>query len=99
MDTLFLLIQTMMIDHVKRLTEQEGTKTDFLLCFVPQRTRICERVLEEEGVFGSITIADYAMDWIPLEDDVISMELDPGTWKEIYLVCIGSRFKLGKSMG
>ncbi|KAJ8659540.1 hypothetical protein O0I10_004905 [Lichtheimia ornata] len=72
-------------NHVKRLTEQEGTKTDFLLCFVPQRTRICERVLEEEGVFGSMTIADYAMDWIPLEDDVISMELDPGTWKEIYL--------------
>ncbi|KAI9320900.1 Sec1-like protein [Dichotomocladium elegans] len=70
--------------HVKKLTEQ-GSKTDFTLCFVPQRTRVCERVLEEEGVFGSITIADYAMDWIPLEDDLISMELDPSTWKEIYL--------------
>ncbi|KAI7881074.1 Sec1-like protein [Lichtheimia hyalospora FSU 10163] len=71
--------------YMRYIAKQEGTKTDLLLCFVPQRTRICERVLEEEGVFGSITIADYAMDWIPLEDDVISMELDPGTWKDIYL--------------
>lgn len=46
---------------------------------------ICERVLEEEGVKGDITIGDYAMDWIPCEDDLISMELDPSTWKEIYL--------------
>lgn len=49
---------------------------------------VCERVLEEEGVKGDITIGDYAMDWIPCEDDLISMELDPSTWKEIYLVCI-----------
>lgn len=47
---------------------------------------ICERVLEEEGVKGDITIGSYAMDWIPYEDDLISMELDPSTWKEIYLV-------------
>lgn len=47
---------------------------------------ICERVLEEEGVKGDITIGNYAMDWIPCEDDLISMELDPSTWKEIYLV-------------
>lgn len=47
---------------------------------------VCERVLEEEGVKGDITIGDYAMDWIPCEDDLISMELDPSTWKEIYLV-------------
>ena len=49
---------------------------------------VCERVLEEEGVKGDITIGDYAMDWIPYEDDLISMELDASTWKEIYLVKI-----------
>lgn len=49
---------------------------------------ICERVLEDEGVLGEITMGDYAMDWIPFEDDLISMELDTGTWKELYLVGI-----------
>jgi hypothetical protein len=46
---------------------------------------VCERVLEEEGVKGDITIGNYAMDWIPYEDDLISMELESSTWKEIYL--------------
>lgn len=70
------------------LVKRTQGKTDLSLFFVPERTRVCERVLEDEGVFGSISIGDYAMDWIPLEDDLISMELDPGTWKEIYLVSV-----------
>lgn len=74
-------------DHIKHFSRDGVDRHDFTLYFVPQRTRVCERVLEEEGVFGSITIGDYAMDWIPLDDDIISMELDPSTWKEIYLVC------------
>lgn len=72
-------------NHIKRWT-QSGTKIDCWLFFVPERTLVCERILEEEGVKGDITISDYAMDWIPYEDDLISMELDPATWKEIYLV-------------
>ncbi|KAI9007510.1 Sec1-like protein [Phycomyces nitens] len=71
--------------HIKQLAKQTGLKTDCSLFFVPRRTMVCERVLEEEGVLGDITLGDYAMDWIPYEDDLISMELDPGTWKEIYL--------------
>jgi hypothetical protein len=71
-------------DHIKHFSKT--SKVDCWLFFVPERTMICERVLEEEGVKGDITIGDYAMDWIPCEDDLISMELDPSTWKEIYLV-------------
>ena len=47
---------------------------------------VCQNVLEEQGVLGDITLGDYAMDWIPYEDDLISMELDQGTWKDINLV-------------
>ncbi|KAL1931765.1 hypothetical protein VTP01DRAFT_9909 [Rhizomucor pusillus] len=72
-------------NHIRHFTRDGSDRRDFTLYFVPQRTRVCERVLEEEGVFGSITIGDYALDWIPLDDDIISMELDPSTWKEIYL--------------
>lgn len=72
------------IGHIKHFSK--SSKIDCWLFFVPERTMICERVLEEEGVKGDITIGSYAMDWIPYEDDLISMELDPSTWKEIYLV-------------
>jgi vacuolar protein sorting-associated protein 33A len=77
-------VNGLLIDHIKHFSKT--SKVDCWLFFVPERTMICERVLEEEGVKGDITIGDYAMDWIPCEDDLISMELDPSTWKEIYLV-------------
>jgi hypothetical protein len=35
---------------------QEGQKKDYSVFFVPRRTMICERVLEEEGVYGDILI-------------------------------------------
>ncbi|OBZ88579.1 Vacuolar protein sorting-associated protein 33A [Choanephora cucurbitarum] len=70
-------------NHIKQFSKT--SKIECWLFFVPQRTMVCERVLEEEGVKGDITIGDYAMDWIPYEDDLISMELDASTWKEIYL--------------
>ncbi|KAI9282286.1 Sec1-like protein [Sporodiniella umbellata] len=67
--------------HIKQFSK----KIECWLYFVPERTMVCERVLEEEGVKGDITIGDFSMDWIPCEDDLISMELDPSTYKEIYL--------------
>ncbi|KAI7907781.1 Sec1-like protein [Cokeromyces recurvatus] len=70
-------------NHIKQFSKK--SKMDFWLFFVPERTLICERVLEEEGVKGDITIGDYTMEWIPYEDDLISMELGPSIWKEIYL--------------
>jgi hypothetical protein len=49
---------------------------------------VCERVLEEEGVLGEITLGDYPLDWVPFEDDLISMELDNSTWKELKMVSV-----------
>mmetsp|Transcript_30543 Transcript_30543/g.58825 ORF Transcript_30543/g.58825 Transcript_30543/m.58825 type:complete len:626 (-) Transcript_30543:289-2166(-) len=46
--------------------------------FVPRRTIICEKVLEEEGVYGDITFGEYPLQLIPFEEDVLSMELDGG---------------------
>ena len=32
--------------------KREGTKRDYHVFFVPRRTMICEKILEEEGVYG-----------------------------------------------
>ncbi|CAO3636395.1 unnamed protein product [Cunninghamella blakesleeana] len=71
-------------NHIRQWT-RNGNKIDCWLFFVPGKTLVCERILEEEGVKGDITIGSFGMDWIPYEDDLISMELDTSTWKEIYL--------------
>lgn len=51
---------------------------------MPRRTALCEKVLEDEGVFGEITKGEYHLDLIPMEDDVLSLEWD-STFKELYL--------------
>ena len=48
---------------------------------------VCERVLEQEGVFGYVTIDEYPLDLIPLDKDVLSLEL-PEFFRSYYLVRI-----------
>ncbi|KNC51656.1 vacuolar protein sorting-associated protein 33A [Thecamonas trahens ATCC 50062] len=61
----------------------EGTHEYFVL-FAPRKTLICERVLEEEGVLGDCTLFEFAMDLIPLDDDVLSLEME-SAFRECYL--------------
>ncbi|KAJ2005892.1 Vacuolar protein-sorting-associated protein 33 [Coemansia thaxteri] len=62
-----------------------AARKEHSLQLVPRRTLLCERVLEEEGVLGDVTIGEYRMDFIPLEDDLLSLELPATTFKELYL--------------
>ncbi|KAJ1802733.1 Vacuolar protein-sorting-associated protein 33, partial [Coemansia sp. RSA 2598] len=73
-------------EQVRQLSISQGTgvQREFSLQLVPRRTLLCERVLEEEGVLGDITVSEYRMDFIPLENDLLSLEL-PSTFKELYL--------------
>lgn len=75
-------------EQIKSLTSSTSTHT-YNLILVPRRTALCDRVLEEEGVFGEITISAYKLEFIPLEDDLISLEWE-GTFKEIFLVSFSS---------
>lgn len=73
-------------DQIKRLSAESAPHT-YTLVLVPRRTTLCDRVLEEEGVFGEITISSYKLEFIPLEDDLVSLEWET-TFKEIFLVCV-----------
>ncbi|OZJ04384.1 hypothetical protein BZG36_02405 [Bifiguratus adelaidae] len=79
------------LKYMKYITEQvkhhldARRRIDYSLFLVPQQTLICKRVLEEAGILGDISIGSFPMEWIPFEDDLISMELDGGTWRELYL--------------
>ncbi|KAJ1339401.1 hypothetical protein BSLG_005967 [Batrachochytrium salamandrivorans] len=48
---------------------------DITVYFVPRRTLICDQILEEQGIFGDIAIGDYHLDIVPLEEDLLSLEL------------------------
>ncbi|KAI8902260.1 Sec1-like protein [Globomyces pollinis-pini] len=52
--------------------------------FVPRKTLICDRLLEEEGVYGDVTIGEFHLDIIPLDDDLLSLEMGT-SFKDLFL--------------
>lgn len=62
-----------------------GQDVDCSAFFVPRRTLLCEKILEDEGVVGDITIGEYPLYFVPLEPDLLSLELDH-SFQELYLV-------------
>jgi len=63
---------------------QEGLHKEYYVVFVPRRTMICERVLEELGVYADVQIREYHLELIPFDDDLLSLELDT-SYKECFL--------------
>lgn len=61
-----------------------GQKKSYSVFFAPRRTMLCERALEELGVYGDVHIGEYHMDLIPFDDDVLSLEMD-SCFRECYL--------------
>lgn len=47
----------------------------YKLIFTPQKFYACEAALEEQGIFGDVTIDEWSFYLLPLDDDIISLEL------------------------
>ncbi|AQK96096.1 Vacuolar protein-sorting protein 33 [Zea mays] len=56
--------------------EPKGLQREYFLYFVPRRTVACEKILEEEKVHQKLTFGEYPLYLVPLDDDVLSLELD-----------------------
>lgn len=72
-------------DQIKRHA-RESQKHNYTLFLVPRTSTLVTRILEEEGVLGEVTISSYNLQFIPIAEDVISLEHD-NAFKEIWGVC------------
>ncbi|XP_021848883.1 vacuolar protein-sorting-associated protein 33 homolog isoform X1 [Spinacia oleracea] len=54
----------------------KGLQKEYYLYFVPRRSVACEQILKEEKVHDLFTIGEYPLYMVPLDEDVISFELD-----------------------
>lgn len=54
----------------------KGLQREYFLYFVPRRAVDCEKILEEEKVHHLMTIGEYPLYVVPLDEDVLSFELD-----------------------
>ncbi|KAI7840820.1 hypothetical protein COHA_005466 [Chlorella ohadii] len=71
--------------HVKMCQSggaRAGHAFDFSLLLMPRRSAVAEQLLEEQGILGDVAIRDLPLDWVPLDEDLLSLEL-PGAFKEL----------------
>ncbi|XP_030045526.1 vacuolar protein sorting-associated protein 33B [Microcaecilia unicolor] len=56
----------------------------YKIIFSPQKLYTCDMVLEEEGIFGDVICDEWYFYLLPLDDDIISMEL-PEFYRDYFL--------------
>lgn len=71
-------------DQIKRLQRESQTVHEFHIFWVPRRTIVSNKLLEESGVLGDVNIHELPLYFFPLERDVLSLELDD-SFRDIYL--------------
>ncbi|CAL1694404.1 unnamed protein product [Somion occarium] len=70
-------------DQIKRHA-REGQSYTYTLLLVPRISTLVKRILEEEGVLGDVTVSAYNLQFIPIAEDVISLEND-NAFKELWV--------------
>ena len=71
-------------EQIKLVRSESRTDHEFTVIWTPRRTRVSDMVLEEHGVLGEATILEFALHFIPLEQDVLSLELE-NSFNDLYL--------------
>ncbi|KAI3508711.1 hypothetical protein L1887_23723 [Cichorium endivia] len=54
----------------------KGLQREYFVYFVPRRAVACEKLLEEEKVHNLLTIGEFPLYAVPLDEDILSFELD-----------------------
>ena len=57
------------------ICRQQGPAHDIAAFFMPRRTHVCDKILEDEGVLADVHLGTFPLDFIPFEMDVLSLEL------------------------
>lgn len=65
---------------------QRETQTghEFSIFWVPRRTLVAEKILEESGVLGDTNTAEFPLYFLPLEKNILSLELED-SYADLYL--------------
>ena len=71
-------------EQIKLVRSESKIDHEFTIIWTPRRTRVSDMVLEEHGVLGEATITELHLHFIPLEVDVLSLELE-NSFSDLYL--------------
>ncbi|KAH7399333.1 vacuolar sorting protein-like protein [Pyrenochaeta sp. MPI-SDFR-AT-0127] len=71
-------------DQIKRIRRDSQIEHEFSIFWVPRRTMISDQLLEEAGVLGEASVSEWPLFFVPLADDVLSLELEDAV-SDLYL--------------
>lgn len=80
-------------DQIKRLQKNSSIDHEFSVIWVPRRTLVCNKLLEEAGVLGDVSVEALPLYFIPLEQDVLSLALED-SFGDLLLVCFRCLFEI-----
>ena len=76
--------------HIKthQRNDTQAASHVYHVVFAPRATALATSIMEDLGVGGDIDVKELGLgaSWIVLEDDLISLEKDPGVIRDIWLV-------------
>lgn len=71
-------------DQIKRVRRESQINHDFHVFWVPRRTLVADQIFEEAGILGDVNVSELPLSFFPLENDVLSLELDD-SFRDLYL--------------
>ncbi|KAJ8797860.1 hypothetical protein J1605_017062 [Eschrichtius robustus] len=72
------------IANLVNADKMAGRTRKYKVIFSPQKFYACEMVLEEEGIYGDVSCDEWAFSLLPLDVDLLSMEL-PEFFRDYFL--------------
>jgi hypothetical protein len=72
-------------EQIKKLQRNGTVDHEISICWVPRRTLVSNKILEDEGVLGDLNVSELPLFFLPLEDDLFSLESE-NAFSDLYLV-------------
>ncbi|XP_070555122.1 vacuolar protein sorting-associated protein 33A-like [Ptychodera flava] len=80
-----LQLMDFVAQNVHKEEKLGGYRKEYHIFFVPRKSLLCEKRLKELGVYGTFSnIDEYALDILPFDNDLLSMEME-NSFKECFL--------------
>ncbi|KAL8837035.1 MAG: hypothetical protein Q9176_005904 [Flavoplaca citrina] len=70
--------------QIKRLQQASSIEHEVSVIWVPRRTLVCNKILEEAGVLGDISVEALPLHFLPLDQDVLTLAYDD-PFADLYL--------------
>ncbi|KAL4868683.1 hypothetical protein BDV12DRAFT_185737 [Aspergillus spectabilis] len=71
-------------EQIQRLQRTSSVDHEFSIFWVPRRTLVSNNILESASIIGDVNIAELPLYFFPLEQDVLSLELED-SFSDLYL--------------